>query len=184
MAVHPLQAAMDHILNFPGEWDQNNWICGTNACLAGRIVLQADAQPYIYDDGPDTDTVTDRGGYVRRVDEFAADLAGLTQAEAQHLFHASVRLDELCQDTARLVQDNAVHCNPYGYMRTHHHRWMDSTGATVVSAHRRTSFVKDGHCITTVDHPTRAGAYDYASDVATARLLDYDTNDAPPEVPA
>ena len=35
-----LDAALAHIDAHPDEWDQSAWVCGTSACVAGRIVLQ------------------------------------------------------------------------------------------------------------------------------------------------
>jgi hypothetical protein len=175
---------MQHIEAHPEEWDQAQWICGTRACLAGRIVLQAGATP-----DPDvpkgwSSDLAILDGYGVSIPDAARRIAGLTWAEGQHLFHASVTLEEMCHDTTRITNDLAMDCNPYGSMRLHHHWWTDATGATIVSAHRRTVFVYDAPRHTIIDFPTRALAYDYASDIATARLLDYDRNTEPPEVPA
>jgi hypothetical protein len=35
-----LDAALAYIDAHPDEWDQSTWMCGTSACVAGRIVLQ------------------------------------------------------------------------------------------------------------------------------------------------
>ena len=36
-----LDAALAHIDANPGEWEQSTWVCGSSACLGGRIALMA-----------------------------------------------------------------------------------------------------------------------------------------------
>jgi hypothetical protein len=40
-ALARLDAALAHIDEHPEDWDQSQWVCGTHACVAGRICLQA-----------------------------------------------------------------------------------------------------------------------------------------------
>lgn len=184
MPQHPLQAAMDHIEAHPDEWNQATWVCGTVACLAGHIVLQAGAQPEDREEGDEHGEYVTLSGARFNTFNLAVALTHITDAEAQQLFDAWNTMPELRQDTARLTQDLAIDREPEEWLHSHHHCWTDSDGEVIVTAHRRTTFVKDGSLMTVVDHPTRAGAKDYAGDVATCRGLIYTWNQNPPEAPA
>lgn len=114
-AAH-LRSALEHVTEHPREWIQNHYLartsCGTMACLAGRIVLEAGA-PYQevdwvpvrdYDGdlnelvpvpGMATATVIDVDGFPTFVSEIAADRIGVPYRQAEHLFAASNSLRTL-----------------------------------------------------------------------------------------
>lgn len=184
MAVHPLTLAMDHINAHPEEWDQGVWVCGTTACIAGRIILQAGLTVLAAENAQERGTRVVRNGVMTSTYDAARDLAHLTDAEAQYLFEAFRTLTELRHDTARLAQDLAMETDAEDYTHTHHHVWTDSDGGVMITAHRRTMFEVTPTAFLSVDFPTREACYDFASDVATARGLIYTWNTNPPEVPA
>ena len=174
---------MRRIINHPEEHDQGVWICGTRACLAGHIALQAGAHG-----GPGT--LRSDVGYITMVDgelvsvkEFAQQRAGLTRAEAQHLFSAAIGLDELCHDTVRITMDRAANCHSTELRESYHHIWTNLDGEIIAAAHRCTAFFRTGKHDPVIEFTTRHAAHAYASVVAGGLHLYYTRNEEPPEVP-
>lgn len=178
-----LAKAMAHIDAHPEEWEPRVWLCGTKACLAGRIVLMAGAVPgYGYESGYSVHNVTYKDE-VRHVSDVAEQIAGLTHAEAQYLFDLERTRDELRQATARLTEDLAIEASASKYMADHHNTWRDLNGTTIVSAHRRTAFVVNVGSWTSIDFPDRETAYNWADDMGTARILTFQESNDYPEAP-
>lgn len=178
-----LAGAMAHIDAHPEEWNQLTWICGTTACLAGRIAIMAGAKPgYGYDQGYSITGVWYLGEAMH-VSDVAEIAAGLTHAEAQYLFAPDRTRDELRQATARLTEDLAIEASATKYMADHHNTWHDTNGTVIVSAHRRTAFVVNVGGWSSIDFPDRERAYNYADDMGTARLLTFRENEDYPEAP-
>jgi hypothetical protein len=108
-----LRSALEYVTEHPREWVQDRYLmrtpCGTMACLAGRIVLQAgyrvvDWSPVLrYEDHivsvPDTEqaySVTRDGADAVKISEAAAALIGLERwDQADSLFAASNSLRTL-----------------------------------------------------------------------------------------
>lgn len=184
MAMHPLKKAMVHITRNPEEHDQGLWICGTVACLAGRIALQAGATEGVGVLRSDIGYIATFEGENQPVKDIARRIAGLTTTEAQHLFSPDIGLDELCHDTVRITMDRAMTCLRTPIRETYHHVWTDNDGEYVVAAHRCTAFFRDHKHEPVIEFTTRDHAYRFASQVADRLRVTYTRHEEPPEVPA
>lgn len=181
MPLIRLEMAMAHIEAHPEEWDQSKWICGTKACLAGRIALMAGAVPAEHGLRTDVGRTVTFDGRAWDVRELAVELAGITSWEAQHLFNAGRTLPELRHDTQRLSADLALTCSPTDTMIEAEYYYTNEVGYICAASHRRTSFIKDNGMTTITDHRTRLDAYAWAAAEALKYDLTPNRNEPPRE---
>lgn len=108
-----IDAALAHIQAYPGEWDQQNWRCGTKGCMAFHIAQLSGAE-WLMDTENDPKVIALRGqaqrcelgccvmsglattyayhdvvtvdGRIMRVRDCAREAAGLSHADAMVLF--------------------------------------------------------------------------------------------------
>jgi hypothetical protein len=100
-----LRETLAYIEVHPEEWDQRQWICGTSACFAGRACLLSGAQPCDWggkvvqpNDEEETGLVVAQDSDSTRaigVGEMARRLLGLTDDQADRLFHLDNDLEDL-----------------------------------------------------------------------------------------
>jgi hypothetical protein len=120
-----LEAVMQHIIDNPEDWDQEMWWCESTACFAGHVAARngchlnvASPHPYrlrsvmtqpwnsrltpLYDqvvDDPARKPITVR--------EYARDVLGLTDDEADLLFSGSNELEALQHIVKGLVNGDS-----------------------------------------------------------------------------
>lgn len=90
--------AMKHIHEFPEEHQQEVWAqrsaCGTAACLAGRVVLQAGAE-IMWDSNFLVSLCVTPSGERRHISQYARELLGIGQFEAEALFDHMNSVEDL-----------------------------------------------------------------------------------------
>lgn len=85
---------LEYLKQHPERVDLDSWICGTTACYAGHVALQAGATPVYCDDEPDTALIDTPDGLRIPVSTYAAHILDLSDDQADELFNAG-SLDEL-----------------------------------------------------------------------------------------
>lgn len=168
-----LVRALHHIELHPEQWDQQEWFCGTAACLAGHICLQHGWQPV---DGSEEATgarMVAKGNLADDVAARACIIAGITAAEGYYLFRSDRTMDDLRTAIHNIDNDRAI--VPWLWDRRFRaeHEWRTPGRDLEVVAHRRTTAIRTPHGMEATVHPTRTAAYDYASDVASCRDTTY-----------
>lgn len=164
-----LSDAMALIISQPHRWNQQKWFCGSTACLAGHICLDAGAEPLYTSADDDLSGVVRYQGDTRNAGRLAQDLAGLTRWESQFLFWGGRTMPELYEAVSRLERDLALH-HYISYLRHGDGGfWTDPDGLLQVARHRSTVYrLYDGRPMLT-DHATRALAHEAVLTVAIAR---------------
>lgn len=160
-----LSEAVRHIVNHPSEWDQEVWVCGTTACLAGRICLLAGATfkksgPGMTD--PDMAVLGDRG---TTISDMAARLAHLYPWEARWLFDAGRTMPELVTEVGRLERGLALSSWSPDRTPSNGGVYCDDAGIIQVARHRATTYYRNSHMTPFRDHPTPEYARQYVSHV-------------------
>jgi len=89
-----LLATLGYLREHPEMVDLDSWICGTTACYAGHVALQAGATPVYCDDEADTALVDSPDGRRLPVSSYAAEILDISDDQADNLFHAG-SMDEL-----------------------------------------------------------------------------------------
>lgn len=102
--VPELRRVQRHIRRYPEKYDQDVWICGTTACVAGRVALLNGWKPAPESNDTIGALVAKEGERNRLVAELAEGLLGLTPSQSsalfdgcnsEHLTHQII--DELCE---------------------------------------------------------------------------------------
>jgi hypothetical protein len=112
--VPRLRKELEYVTIHPERWNQHQWIqqtaCGTVGCLAGNTVLHAGAQPLFgYNNSDHDDQASfveiERGDDRHRtsVSRAARELLGLTDDQAEDLFHPLNSLHRLWSLAARFT---------------------------------------------------------------------------------
>lgn len=83
--VSELERVLAYCRDHPKQHDQEIWLCGTTACYAGYTALLNGWRPYGTLSIIGTSRVK-KGGEVRYVREVAAEILGLSNPDAEHLF--------------------------------------------------------------------------------------------------
>lgn len=83
-----LLGTLDYLREHIEKVDLDTWICGTTACYAGHVALQAGATPVYCDDETDTALVDTPDGRRLPVSSYAAEILEISDDQAGHLFHA------------------------------------------------------------------------------------------------
>jgi hypothetical protein len=161
-----LTAAMTHIINHPEEWDQQDWFCGTKACLAGRICLQVGYVPELIDTVDYTGWVVRRGGEVYSPRDAACAVAGLYRWEAEWLFHPHRTMPELYAAVNRLERDLALETWGARPEYADGGFWVDTPGDTIIGVHRGTSWWCHRSGVQLYDHSSPEAARKYADTIA------------------
>lgn len=181
MSIADLRNALDDIAAHPEDHDQSVWICGTTACLAGRIVLRAGWQPVTKDPdyGDDAAYRVTKGDDIDFVPDVATRIIGLRAQEGAVLWDARNTLDDLHAQVMRLEADQSIYTRMSLPDDAYEHAWTDRHEQTILAAHRRTTYWRKGGCIEQKDWPTRAEALDYVLDLSIGRLLTRHDNPLP-----
>lgn len=180
MSIADLRNALDDIAAHPEDHNQRVWICGTTACLAGRIVLRAGWKPFT--DAMDEDGAVSRvvkGDEIDFVPDVATRIIGLRAQEGAVLWNARNTLDDLQEHTFRLQADQSIYTLLSLPDDAWEHAWTDRHERTILAAHRRTTYWRKGGCIERKDWPSRAEALDYVLDLSIGRLLTRHDNPLP-----
>lgn len=127
--VDRLRRELEYVTRHRDRWEQVVWIaryhCGTTACLAGNVVLNAGYRPY-YEDPADDDTSwiyvddpgvvggipVERDRFVRTVADVAQTLLGLYDDQADRLFQSTNSLYDLWR-LAEEFTDGAIQVPSY-----------------------------------------------------------------------
>jgi hypothetical protein len=89
-----LLGTLEYLKQHPDRVDLDSWICGTTACYAGHVALQAGATPVYCDDEPDTALIDTPDGRRIPVSTYAAQILDISDEQGEELFNAG-SLDEL-----------------------------------------------------------------------------------------
>jgi hypothetical protein len=94
---------LDYIREHPEEWDQNQFVCGTTACYAGRAALislglqnQSQYHEYRINNGFDTEAIATRA-------------LGWTKQEASHVFYRFTKDFAVLERAVKEVLNGEVH---------------------------------------------------------------------------
>jgi PAS domain-containing protein len=170
--------ALAHIEAHPDQWDQDTWICGTTACLAGWIVLRNGWTPLDSQEDPDwmdvqdVSLVVDPDGGIDQCPAAASRILGILPEEGDCLWESTNTLTDLHRLVGRLEADQAVYETPNLRPVSYEHSWVDRDGRVQVAAHRRTTYERLGGCTRRLDHDTRADALAHAQLAAAGRALE------------
>jgi hypothetical protein len=172
VGVELLETAMRQIISHPETWDQENWFCGTKACLAGHIVLAAGATrpEHLVEDTEYGDEVLYQGE-VYPAARLARILTGIAPSEAAWLWEARRTMPELYEAVNLLTRDIAL---PSWYPGLSDHdgpAYVNHARLPRIVVHRRTVAKWDGagwyRCIA----PSRHLAHQTAAELAIAANL-------------
>jgi hypothetical protein len=104
-----LDAVVEHIDTHPEEHDQSDWICGTTACVAGRVALFSGWRPVFnppcglaFCDCHTHTGLVEKDGQRRRVSGVAQDLLGIDDDTADDLFFGGNDVDDIHRIQAEL----------------------------------------------------------------------------------
>jgi hypothetical protein len=89
-----LLGTLDYLKEHPEMVDLDSWICGTTACYAGHVALQAGGSPVYCDDEAVTALVDTPDGRRLPVSSYAAEILEISDDQADNLFNAG-SVDEL-----------------------------------------------------------------------------------------
>lgn len=172
MGIELLDQAMSQIISHPETWEQNQWFCGTKACLAGHVCLLAGAVP-MHDDASgryvDGDVIYQ--GEMRCVAGLARQLTGITHWEAVWLWYGGRTMPELYECVNRLTRDIAPQFWTPVYYTGDGAHYTDRTGAVQLAVHRRTTAVWSMGWWQHKVHPSRALAQQWAAETASRLYL-------------
>lgn len=161
-----LKEAMAFQEAHPGLRLISRWIDQDRASLAGRICLVAGATPVPPGTDDDTGRIVTFEGRRHEVPQLARDLTGLTNNEANWLFHWIRTGDEQHIAVDALLQDRAIPGRPYWAYRDCHHRWISSGGFVQVAQQRRTVYLLEPGGWQAYDCHDPASAYRWAGNKA------------------
>jgi hypothetical protein len=87
-----LDAAITYAAEHPAEFDMDSWFahtdCGTTACLAGTVALQAGWKPVFYGDGFTTTSIVKLGERTSFASAVSNEILGLDDVEHGHIYGA------------------------------------------------------------------------------------------------
>lgn len=100
-----LRKTLEHIEAHPGEWDQENYRCGSAACFAGHAALLAGGEWDRPNEPLDDYLAPSSDRPFETADERAVSVLGLEQWQADRLFDGGNSLDDLRRIVAELSED-------------------------------------------------------------------------------
>lgn len=162
-------AAIDYIDHNPLTYNGAVWITSEQTDLAGRICLQAGADPIAPHSIKTGAYIVEYDGETTTVPVLARRLLDITESEAARLFSPrngiadlAIMILELKRDHMLLREDMcpAVACEEF---------WTTQAGVKHMWRHRRTTVISDGGGREVRHHDSREEAHDYITDVASCR---------------
>jgi hypothetical protein len=109
--VELLRETLEYVTTHRDQWDQSYWLqrtwCGTTACFAGTVALNAGYRPVTSWPNQRNVTYVRKDNEVRSVRDVACELLGLSESQSDPLFGYGATLLELWT-YARDLTDGAI----------------------------------------------------------------------------
>ena len=94
--VKELKRVRAHIRRYPEKLDMDEWVCGTTACIAGRVALLNGWKPVISGIDPLGRQVASsctKNGVTMEMDDVAAEILGIRGFDTNLFYTSNERVD-------------------------------------------------------------------------------------------
>lgn len=169
MGIELATAALNLLGKHPVLYNAAIWITEEQTDLAGRIVLQAGAEPLFGAAGKTGAYRVEYRGEVHTVPVLARRLLDITESEAARLFSPRNSLDQLAYMVTELELDRMMLREDMCPAVTCEEVWTTSAGVKHMWRHRSTTVITAGKGREVRHHHSRDEAHDYITDVAACR---------------
>jgi hypothetical protein len=173
VSIELARKALIHLTENRREYNPGVWITAEQTDLAGRIALDAGAEPLFDPPGRASTHLAWYAGARWTIPDLARHLLGITAAEATALFGPRNTLRDLHRKVELIERDRLITDQAGRPMVACEETWRRRGSVPVIWRHRRTTVLLHQARHEVTHHASREQAHDYATDIAACRILTY-----------